>query len=177
MVDGGKWAGRMPFGRSALIVASLSLLALPARAGEPTQKLAEPLLRAVLERALAVGDYLPDRAMLPASPPFLLMEEIASTKLRITRAALPQATGRFVVLPYASLQEQADTSKKTLFFVVIRRVDATDDNDNATLEVGVDVVFPGSRGGQKFCCCSARDRYSRAKGSWQFVKRERTTCA
>jgi hypothetical protein len=165
----------MPLRRLALVLVTASLLALPASAEEPTQEKAEPLLRAVLSRVIAVGDYLPDRVMLPADPPFLLMEEVASTRLKITRPTIPETPGWFKVRPFAKLQEKADTSKKTLFFVVIRRVSVT--GESATLEVGVDVVYANQQGGTKYCCCTARDQYVREKGGWRFAKREATICA
>lgn len=140
--------------------------------GAPTQAEAEPILRAVFNRILLAND-LPDRQLLPASPPFFVRDVPGRlSKLRVTTASLP-STQDFLVRSVAQLQKQADESGKSVYFIAIDSIEVSE--ALAEVIVSVEEAIPAHAISPQ-SCCTTWDRYQAVDGQWRFVQRAHTVC-
>jgi hypothetical protein len=147
-------------------------------AGPLTQSSVDELLAVVLDRALTVKDYLPDGGFLPTDGPLLVRREIRGSSAVVSSKALKDPN-RWLIRSEQALQEQADMTRKRVFFVMVNDIEIA--GNFATLEVGVDMTFRApddpKRVILKMCCCWGTDHYQRNDlGTWQFQKRDKVGC-
>jgi hypothetical protein len=156
-----------------LAVAFLVALTAPPRAGQSD---VDELLTVVLDRALNVPGYLPDRALLPKNGPLPIQRSVDGTAFVVTDRALKNPAGWVASLrgrvPGGSRFHRQGGAFRCRF---CRR----NHGDDGHLGLGIGVRVPDRDGGgyAVMCCCFGEDRYKRtAAGSWVFQRRDRTAC-
>lgn len=152
--------------------------ATPEAEGGMTQETVDELVSAVLLRLASAPNDLPDHQLLPERGPVLIRQEIGDSqfKVKATKSSDLLRGRQLSIKPEATLQAEAGSAKQDVFFVIFD--DVKIEGSEATLSIGVDVLFARPLEGIKTCCCSRTDYYRRGKeGRWKFVKHGVSICS
>jgi len=160
------------------LILSSDPLATVDDAGPLTQSSVDELLAVILDRTLTIKEYLPSRGLLPSKGTILVREEIEGSRFVVTKRALKEP-GPWSIRPYRRLQQQADTTRKSVYFVIVDAI--VINQDRAVLKVGVDITSPPPDDPKlvsiQTCCCWGTDHYQRDNtGRWRFLKRDNVKC-
>jgi len=128
----------------------------------------ERLVKQSIDGLWAAG-RIPDGNVLTRSTRIAVRVEMTQTGFILSPAALPQRSGyEFRLVDRDTIQEEADRTKKGVYFIVVDR--PAIDGNSATLSIGVDVTFPKELKVGKLCCCVGQGQFTKKDNTWTFVK-------